>query len=110
MLLDFRKPKCIILKEGKSWSGKYKFFLGQHYVKGKLCFDVGAINQVTGEITSRHYNETSDYAITSAKAEALRIYDGLAKRMKEKPKSEEQEDNNPFVADEYRRQLKKGLS
>lgn len=106
-LLDFRKPNCVIQREEVSNSGKYKIFFGHHYVKGKPCFDVGAINQANGEITTRHYLDTGT---SNPKAEALRVYDELAKGMRRKPESEEDQDNNPFIADEYRRQLKRGIN
>ena len=106
-LLNFRAPKCIITKKDVSYTGKYKLYFGHHFVQGKTCFDVGTINQTNGEIVSRHYRE--DWNL-DAKAEALRAYDTLVKGMKRAPKSEEDDDNNPFIADEYRRQLKRGLS
>ena len=110
MLLDFRKPNCVIQKEEKSYSGKYKVYFGHHYVNAKMCFDVGAINQENGEITTRHYNETADGGATQAKAEALRVFHELVKGMKRKPDAEEKQDNNPFLMHEYRQQLKRGLS
>ena len=104
--LDFRKPPCVVVKEEVSWSGKYKIFFGHHFPKGKKCFDVGAINKETGEITTRHYNETRfDQADVQAKAEALRVYDELSQGMRRKPQSEETDDSI-FKSDAYRRSLK----
>lgn len=104
-LLDFRKPKCIVTRNDVSYSGKYKLYFGHHFNCGKTCYDVGTINQADGEIVTRHYRE--DWNI-NAKAEALRAYDTLLKGMKRAPKSEEDDDNNPRIADEFRRMLKKG--
>lgn len=101
-LLDFRKPKCVVLKSGVSASGKYKFFLGHHFVQGHICHDVGTINQVTGEIVSRHY---LDRGVGNPKAEALRVYHEVEKGMLRKPEYEETDDNDPRKADAFRRAL-----
>lgn len=106
-LLDFRKPKCVVVKEKVSWSGKYKIFYGHHYVKGHTCYDIGAVNRTNGEITTRHY---IDKGVGNPKAEALMIFDNLQKEMLRAPKSEENEDLDPRLADEFRRQLNKGRS
>lgn len=102
MLLDFRKPKCIIVKEGVSASGKYKFFYGHHFVQGHTCYDVGTINQTDGEIVSRHY---LDNGKGNPKADALACYHLLEKGMLRKPEYEEQDDNDPRIADAFRRAL-----
>jgi hypothetical protein len=95
-----------VVKQGVSYSGKYKFYFGHHYVQGRICFDVGTIRQTDGEIVTRHYDETKDFGATQAKAEALRVYHEVEQGMKEKPQYEEKDENNPFVADAFRRALK----
>jgi hypothetical protein len=104
-LLDFRKPKCVVHKEVQSYTGKYTLFYGHHYVKGKICYDVGAINRETGEITTRHY---IDEGRGDPKAEALRIFDRFAKGLTTKPAHEEQLDNDPRIADAFRRAVISG--
>ena len=96
MLFDQRKPKCVVLKTAVSGSGKYKLFYGHHFVKGILCHDVGTVNYLTGEIITRHY---------PAKAECLRIYHEYEKFLTRKPVFEESEDNDPRIADWFRRRL-----
>ena len=104
-LLDFRQPKCVVTKEETSGSGKYRIFLGHHFVQGHTCYDVGAINRETGEIISRHY---LDNGKGNPKAEALAVYHEFAKGMLKGPQNEEQEDNNPRLADAFRRALRGG--
>jgi hypothetical protein len=101
-LLDFRKPKCVVVKQGVSASGKYKFFYGHHYTKGHTCYDVGTINQVTGEIISRHY---FDDGKGNPKSNALTCYHNLEKGMLRKPDHEEKDDNDPRIADAFRRAI-----
>lgn len=101
-LIDLRKPKCVIVRQGVSASGKYKFFFGHHYVKGKTCYDVGTINTTNGEIVSRHY---LDEGQSNPKADALTCYHNLEKGMLKKPDHEEKDDNDPRVADAFRRAL-----
>lgn len=102
MLLDFRKPRCVVVKEITSASGKYKLFYGHHFVKGHTCYDVGTINQLTGEIVSRHY---LDQGMGNPKAECLRIYHEMEKGMLRKPDNEETDENDPRRADAFRRAL-----
>ena len=94
-LLDFRKPKCVIIQQDVSWSGKYKIFYGYHWVKGYHCYDVGAIDQSNGQITSRHYC-AFDFKLNcenpQAKAAALTFWDQFKQNMKRRPTSEESED------------------
>lgn len=102
MLLDFRKPQCVIVKQGVSASGKYKFFYGHHFVKGYTCFDVGTINQMNGEIVSRHY---LDNGVGNPKSEALTCYHNLEQGMLRKADHEEKDDNDPRIADAFRRAI-----
>lgn len=95
MLLDQRKPKCYVLKSVLSTSGKYKLFYGTHYVQGKTCFDVGSINQLNGEIITRHYQ---------AKEEALRVFHDYEKDLTKPAEAEESDDLR--AADSFRRALK----
>lgn len=57
MLLDFRKPSCIIEEKCVSATGKYMGFIGTHYHKNKPCWVVGVSNKTNGEIIMRHYND-----------------------------------------------------
>lgn len=94
-LLDFRKPKLVVMKEGVSHSGKYKFFYGHHWDGKELCYDVGTINQANGQIISRHYS--SKHGALNPKSEALTCYHELEKGMLRKPDAEETDDNKvPF--------------
>lgn len=104
-LLDFRRPKCVVVKETDSWSGKYTIFYGHHFVKGHTCYDVGAINRHNGEITTRHY---LDFGRDNPKAEALAYYHELEKGMKRAPINEEKNENDPRIADAFRRALISG--
>jgi len=102
MLLDFRKPKCVVVKKVTSGSGKYVLFYGYHYVKGKTCYDVGTINQKTGEIVTRHYTDTGQ---GNPKAEALKTYHEYEGPFTKKPLVEESDDNDARRADAFRRAL-----
>lgn len=102
MLLDFRKPRCVVVKKVESASGKYTLFYGHHYVKGKTCYDVGTVNRVTGEIVSRHY---LDNGTGNPKADCLAFYHEMEKGMVRKPQHEEKDDNDPRIADAFRRAL-----
>jgi hypothetical protein len=102
MLLDFRKPKCVVVKHCESASGKYTLFYGHHYVKGHTCYDVGTINRQTDEIITRHYR---DEGRGNPKSEALHIYHEYEQTLTRKSGPEEQDDNNPRVADAFRRAL-----
>lgn len=62
MLLDFRKPRLVELDHFVSHSGRYRCFLGLHYVKGKTCYDVGYSNKETGEVIRRHYTDDNNLA------------------------------------------------
>lgn len=101
-LLNLRRPKCVVIKEMTSASGKYKLFYGHHFNRGKTCFDVSTINQTNGQIVTRHYIEGD---LVNSKAEALRIYHEMEKGMSRKPDYEEQEENDPRKADAFRRAL-----
>jgi hypothetical protein len=102
MLLDFRRPRCVVVKEVTSASGKYKLFYGHHFVRGKTCYDVGTINQHNGEIITRHY---LDQGVGNPKSEALRIFHEMEKGMLRKPDYEETDDNDPRRADAFRRAI-----
>lgn len=102
MLLDFRKPKCVVLKEVQSASGKYTLFYGYHFVRGHTCYDVGTINRVNGEIVTRHY---TDEGKGNPKAEALTCFHEYEKALTRKAQHEEQDDNDPRIADNFRRAL-----
>jgi hypothetical protein len=97
MLLDFRKPKLIMIKSALSASGKYKLFYGHHFKHGALCYDVGTINQADGEIITRHYGDN--------KPEALRTYHEYEKALTRKAELEERDDNSARIADAFRRAL-----
>lgn len=101
-LLDFRRPKCIIVKEIVSYTGKYTLFYGHHFVQGKTCYDIGTINKHNGEIISRHY---LDEGLGNPKAEALRIFHELEKGLTRAPEHEETEDNDPRITDAFRRAI-----
>jgi hypothetical protein len=101
MLLGIRKPKCVVLKSVPSTSGKYKLFYGYHYLAGKTCYDVGTINQQSGEIITRHY---LDQLHGNPKAEALRCYHEFEKAMTRPAASEETEESALFT-DAFRRAL-----
>lgn len=49
--------KCVILGKASSYTGKYFLFYGTHYNGRMQCYDVGAYNNVTGEIIRRHYTD-----------------------------------------------------
>jgi hypothetical protein len=102
MLINLRKPKCVVLKEVLSDSGKYKLYYGHHFVKGKMCYDVGAINQETGEILARHYLDTGK---GTPKSEALRIYNEYEKVLTRRAQHQERDDNDARIADRFRRAL-----
>ena|ERR1700733_7192470 len=85
-LMNFRRPKCVVLQEGRSYSGKYVYYYGYHWVAGKHCYDVGAINQANGQITTRHYKEEDS---VNAKAEALKCYHEYKQGFDRKPDVEE---------------------
>lgn len=102
MLLDLRKPKCVVVKKVESYSGKYTLFYGHHFVKGKTCYDVGTINHSNGEIVTRHY---LDEGKDNPKAEALHIFHEYEQALTRKPDAEETEDNDPRRADAFRRAL-----
>ena len=103
-LIQFRRPRCVVTKEFTSQSGKYQVFFGNHWRAGHLCYDVGTINQQTGEIVSRHYCEWDfdhNQPAPQAKAEALACLHELEKGMRRKPESEEQDERafkHPFRA------------
>lgn len=103
-LIGERTPKIVITRHGKSYTGKYKYFFGHHFPEGKICYDVGTINQQNGEIISRHYHDGS---YPNPKAEALMFYDQFAASLRKKPKNGEEKDNNAFISNEYRLQLKR---
>jgi hypothetical protein len=102
-LLDFRRPKIVIIKEVVSYTGKYTLFYGHHFVKGHTCYDVGTINKTNGEIITRHY---LDQGRGNPKSEALACYHEMEKGLTRKPTHEEElEENNPRKADAFRRAL-----
>jgi hypothetical protein len=88
-LLDFRKPKCVVLDKCTSWSGKYWLYYGHHYVAGHLCYDVGVRDNGSGLITTRHYHEKS---YPNPKAEALAFWHEFKQKMVKAPESEEKDD------------------
>jgi hypothetical protein len=102
MLLDFRKPKCVVLRIVTSTSGKYKLFYGHHYVQGKICYDVGTVNQHNGEIITRHY---LDEGTGNPKAEALKTFHDYEKFLTRPARTEERDDNDARLADAFRRAL-----
>lgn len=89
MLLDFRKPKCVVLEEVTSYSGKYRCFYGHHWVGSDMCYDVGVVNRKTGEITTRHYHPRS---YPNPKAEALACWNTFRSNMTAPPPGEEEQD------------------
>lgn len=102
-LLDFRRPKCVVVKEVVSYTGKYILFYGHHYVQGHTCYDVGTINKHNGEILTRHY---LDEGKGNPKAEALRVFHEMEKGLTRKPDYEEETaENDPRKADAFRRAL-----
>ena len=92
----------MVLKQTQSTSGKYTLFYGYHYVKGHTCYDVGSINRLTGEIISRHYLDEGN---GNPKAEALHIFHEYEQALTKRGQIEEQDDNDPRVADAFRRAL-----
>lgn len=100
-LLDFRRPKCVILEEVTSYSGQYRIFHGHHYVSKGLCYDVGSINRKTGEIVTRHYGPDS---YPNPKAEAMAFWNTFREMMLAPPRGGEEE------GDEVRRDIQKYLS
>jgi hypothetical protein len=95
MFIGKRKPGCNVLKHVRSTSGKYELFYGIHYTAGKTCFDCGTVNQLTGEIVTRHY--------VDGKAEALRAYHEFEKGLTSPATPEE---DTAWTADAFRRALK----
>lgn len=100
-LLNLRRPKCVVLEETTSYSGRYKIFFGHHYVPKGLCHDVGCINQKTGEIITRHYHPDS---FPNPKAEALAFWNTFRERMLAPPVGGEEE------GDEFRQDVQKYLN
>jgi hypothetical protein len=49
-----------ILDRCVSTTGKYFCFYGVHYDSKDSCFDVGAVNTLTGEIVKRHYPDEKE--------------------------------------------------
>jgi hypothetical protein len=92
-----RKPDIAILSEAVSWSGKYRVFLGQHFVEGHLCFDVGAINNQTGMITTRHYLGRTELEAKLQKADALAFWNDFRDKMLRKPESEETDERDQIT-------------
>lgn len=95
-LIGTRKPKCVVLKNATSASGKYRLFFGYHYLQGVTCYDVGTVNHENGEIVSRHYQD---------KSEALRCFYEYEKNLTRPVETEEQDENDPRIADAFRRAL-----
>lgn len=89
------KINRIITASCMSVSGKYQLILAEHIVKGKFCFDVIAFNNVTREVTSRHYRESLDDSVN--RAEALRIYDEYRELITTKSETGDDEELPHFV-------------
>jgi hypothetical protein len=102
-LLDLRKPKCIVVKQVNSYTGKYTLFYGHHWVGKYTCYDVGTINRHDGEIVTRHY---LDKGKGNPKSDALLEYDKMEKGLTRAPSHEEElTENDPRKADAFRRAL-----
>ena len=58
-----RPEELTPIDEAVSTLGKYAICFGQHF-RPELCYDVVAINRVTGECIRRHYGDKKDQAMT----------------------------------------------
>lgn len=96
MLIGKKDYKCIPLDRHRSTSGRFEIFLGQHYHEGILCYLVGAYDELTGQLTCRHYSVKTGKYVTdeSAKAEALMVWDQFRERMLA-PAEAEEDENDP---------------
>ena len=83
-MYEFKPDKIniIILDKGLSTSGKYEFFLGEHYNGVDRCYDVGVFNMFSGELIRRHYQ---------LKWEAEEFYEEWKEKMREEKEYEEDE-------------------
>jgi hypothetical protein len=94
VLLDFKKPNYIILEKVASYTGKYLGFLGTHYHKGILCFVVGSVNKLDGEVIARHFNADIEPHVNenAAKAAAQRTWNIFRTALVAKPQSPENDE------------------
>ena len=87
LLIGDRKIPFQILQHKVSTSGKYKIYYGTHIVEGNYCWDVAAVNTITGELIRRHY---------AAKDEAILYWDRFSEEMMA-PAQDEEEDEQPRI-------------
>lgn len=85
--LQLKKVDIVILGSAVSTSGKYGLFLGEHYISGFPCYDVGAFNKASGEIVRRHYRD---------KAQALCFWEDFQTQMTAPAGEEESNEKDIF--------------
>lgn len=81
-----RQLDCVILTTVMSTTGKYECFLGEHFVHGRNCYDIGALNTSNGVVVRRHY---------LSKEEALAFWQEFATGMQ--AERNEQEEKDPLI-------------
>jgi hypothetical protein len=74
-----RGIECVLQATRLTPSGKYEFFVGEHFHRGKKCFDVGVLNCVTGQVTRRHYRSHAEDEIN--KAESLAYWQEVNEKL-----------------------------
>ena len=88
LLIGEKKIPFQVLQKKVSTSGKYNIFYGTHVVEGRFCYDVAAMNTITGELIRRHYK---------AKDEAITYWDEFQEKMLAPAQEGEEDEPGPRI-------------